>query len=84
MQLTCRDRNRIALQADVLAAAALGIRNIVTMTGDHPGGGDHPEAKPVFDIDSTALLKSLTGLRPAATCRGLNCEVRLSCSWARW
>ena len=63
MQITCRDRNRIALQADVLAAAALGIRNIVTMTGDHPGGGDHPDAKPVFDIDSTALLQSLTGLQ---------------------
>ena len=63
LQITCRDRNRIALQADVLAAAALGIRNIVTMTGDHPGGGDHPDAKPVFDIDSTALLQSLTGLR---------------------
>ena len=63
LQITCRDRNRIALQADVLAAAALGIRNIVTMTGDHPGGGDHPDAKPVFDIDSTALLQSLTGLQ---------------------
>ena len=63
MQITCRDRNRIALQADVLAAAALGIHNIVTMTGDHPGGGDHPDAKPVFDIDSTALLRSLTGLQ---------------------
>ena len=63
LQITCRDRNRIALQADVLAAAALGIRNIVTMTGDHPGGGDHPDAKAVFDIDSTALLQSLTGLK---------------------
>ena len=70
MQLTCRDRNRIALQADVLAAAALGIRNIVTMTGDHPGGGDHPDAKPVFDIDSTALLKSLTGLRAGSDMSG--------------
>lgn len=63
LQITCRDRNRIALQADALAAAALGIRNIVTMTGDHPGGGDHPDAKPVFDIDSTALLQSLTALQ---------------------
>ena len=62
-QMTCRDRNRIALQADTLAAAALGVRNIVTMTGDHPGGGDHPDAKPVFDIDSTALLRALAGLR---------------------
>lgn len=63
LQMTCRDRNRIALQADTLAAAALGARNIVTMTGDHPRGGDHPDAKPVFDIDSTALLRTLAGLR---------------------
>ncbi|MCY3637911.1 MAG: methylenetetrahydrofolate reductase [Chloroflexi bacterium] len=63
LQMTCRDRNRIALQADTLAAAALGVSNIVTMTGDHPGGGDHPDAKPVFDIDSTALLRTLAGLR---------------------
>ncbi|MXY47056.1 MAG: 5,10-methylenetetrahydrofolate reductase [Chloroflexi bacterium] len=63
LQMTCRDRNRIALQADTLAAAALGVLNIVTMTGDHPGGGDHPDAKPVFDIDSTALLRALAGLR---------------------
>ena len=70
MQITCRDRNRIALQADVLAAAALGIRNIVTMTGDHPGGGDHPDAKPVFDIDSTALLQSLTGLQAGSDMSG--------------
>ena len=70
MQITCRDRNRIALQADVLAAALLGIRNIVTMTGDHPGGGDHPDAKPVFDIDSTALLQSLTGLQAGSDMSG--------------
>lgn len=70
LQITCRDRNRIALQADVLAAAVLGIRNIVTMTGDHPGGGDHPEAKPVFDIDSTALLQSLAGLRAGSDMSG--------------
>lgn len=70
LQITCRDRNRIALQADVLAAAALGIRNIVTMTGDHPGGGDHPDAKPVFDIDSTALLRSLTGLQDGSDMSG--------------
>ena len=70
LQITCRDRNRIALQADVLAAAALGIRNIVTMTGDHPAGGDHPDAKPVFDIDSTALLRSLTGLQDGSDMSG--------------
>jgi methylenetetrahydrofolate reductase (NADPH) len=56
MQLTCRDRNRIALQSELLAAAALGIPNILVMTGDHPKFGDHPEAKPVFDLDSIQLL----------------------------
>ena len=52
MQMTCRDRNRIALQSDLLGASALGIRNILVMTGDHPKFGDHPEARPVFDLDS--------------------------------
>ena len=70
LQITCRDRNRIALQADVLAAAALGISNIVTMTGDHPGGGDHPDAKAVFDVNSTALLQSLAGLKGGADMSG--------------
>ena len=71
LQLTCRDRNRIALQADALAAAALGVRNILTMTGDHPGGGgDHPHAKPVFDVDSTALLRTLSGLTRGADMSG--------------
>jgi methylenetetrahydrofolate reductase (NADPH) len=56
MQLTCRDRNRIALQSDLLAASALGIPNILIMTGDHPRFGDHADAKPVFDLDSVQLL----------------------------
>ncbi len=56
MQLTCRDRNRIALQSDLLGASALGIRNVLLMTGDHPRFGDHPEAKPVFDVDSIQLM----------------------------
>ncbi len=56
MQMTCRDRNRIALQSDLLGASALGIRNILVMTGDHPKFGDHPGAKPVFDLDSVQLL----------------------------
>lgn len=55
-QQTCRDRNRLALQSDLLAAAAFGIENILLLTGDAPGGGDHPEAKGVFDIDSTQLI----------------------------
>src|SRR5437764_1111938 len=63
MQMTCRDRNRIALQSDLLGASALGIRNILVMTGDHPKFGDHPEAKPVFDLDSVQLLWTLRHMR---------------------
>jgi methylenetetrahydrofolate reductase (NADH) len=55
MQLTCRDRNRMALQSDLLAAGALGIANVLLLTGDHPCLGDHPEAKPVFDLDGVQL-----------------------------
>ena len=63
MQMTCRDRNRIALESDLLGASALGIRNILVMTGDHPKFGDHPEAKPVFDLDSAQLLWTLRTMR---------------------
>jgi len=63
MQMTCRDRNRIALQSDVLGASALGVRNILVMTGDHPKFGDHPGAKPVFDLDSVQLLWTLRTMR---------------------
>ncbi|MDD5120200.1 MAG: methylenetetrahydrofolate reductase [Candidatus Omnitrophica bacterium] len=56
-QLTCRDRNRLALQSDLLSAAALGLENILITTGDHPIKGDHPQAKPVFDLDSVQLLQ---------------------------
>lgn len=55
MQVTCRDRNRMALQADLLAAGALGIPHVLLLTGDHPRAGDHPEAKPVFDLDGVQL-----------------------------
>ena len=61
-QLTCRDRNRIALQSDALSAAVLGIENILVLTGDHPSRGDHPEAKPVFDLDSVQLIETLRKL----------------------
>jgi 5,10-methylenetetrahydrofolate reductase len=56
-QVACRDRNRIALQADLLAAHALGIRNVLVVTGDHMMLGDHPDAKAVFDLDSVQLLR---------------------------
>ena len=55
LQLTCRDRNRIALQADLMGAAATGVHNLLTLTGDDPKAGDQPETKAVFDIDSTTL-----------------------------
>ncbi|MDR7522282.1 MAG: methylenetetrahydrofolate reductase [Armatimonadota bacterium] len=55
-QVTCRDRNRIALQSDLLSAAALGIENVLCLTGDHVSLGDHPQAKPVFDLDAVTLL----------------------------
>lgn len=55
-QMTCRDRNRIALQSDLLSAAALGIQNVLCLTGDYVSLGDHPDAKPVFDLDSVSLL----------------------------
>jgi 5,10-methylenetetrahydrofolate reductase len=58
-QLTCRDRNRIALQSDLLSAAALGIENVLALTGDHTKMGDHPQAKPVFDLDSVSLLHTM-------------------------
>ncbi|MDE2456178.1 MAG: methylenetetrahydrofolate reductase C-terminal domain-containing protein [Burkholderiales bacterium] len=62
-QVGCRDRNRIAVQGDVLGAAALGVRNVLCLTGDDVSQGDHPEAKPVFDLDSVNLLNILRGMR---------------------
>ena len=63
LQLTCRDRNRIALQSDLLGAAASGIRNLLVLRGDDPSAGDQPDAKPVFDIDPRALLTTARRLR---------------------
>jgi methylenetetrahydrofolate reductase (NADPH) len=61
-QLTCRDRNRLALQSDLLSAWSLGIENVLCITGDHPVLGDHVEAKPVYDLDSVQLLKAASSL----------------------
>ncbi len=61
-QMTCRDRNRLALQSDLLSAYVLGIRNVLILTGDHTVLGDHPQAKPVFDLDSVSLLKVASDL----------------------
>ncbi|MBI2831438.1 MAG: methylenetetrahydrofolate reductase [Chloroflexi bacterium] len=62
MQLTTRDRNRIALQSDMLAAAMLGVENIIVLSGYHPSMGDHVEAKPVYDLDCVALLRAANAL----------------------
>jgi 5,10-methylenetetrahydrofolate reductase len=59
-QVTCRDRNRIALQSDLLSAWVLGIKNVLALTGDLPSLGDHPEARQVFDLDSVTLLQVIT------------------------
>ncbi len=57
LQVTCRDRNRIGIQSDLLGANVIGIKNVLCMTGDHVSAGDHKEAKPVYDIESVQLLK---------------------------
>ncbi len=62
-QMTCRDRNRIALQSDLLSAHILGIENVLCLTGDYVSLGDHPDAKPVFDLDSVLLLKAASDLQ---------------------
>ena len=61
-QMTCRDRNRLGLQSDLLGASILGIKNVLCMTGDHVSAGDHKGAKPVYDVESVQLLKIVDGL----------------------
>jgi len=73
-QVTCRDRNRLALQSDILSAAALGIENLLILTGDHPTLGDHPEAKPVFDLDSVQLLQVVKKLQEGLDMKGNKLE----------
>lgn len=62
MQMTCRDRNRIGIQADLLGGHLLGIRNILCLTGDYPTVGDHKDAKPVYDFDSVQIMQAVQGL----------------------
>ncbi|MCK5361326.1 MAG: methylenetetrahydrofolate reductase, partial [Gammaproteobacteria bacterium] len=70
LQITTRDRNRIALQGDLLGADALGVHNVVFMGGDPPSNGDHPDAKPVFDVYSSAMLKAATSLQAGTDMAG--------------
>jgi 5,10-methylenetetrahydrofolate reductase len=69
-QQTCRDRNRLALQSDLLAAWTLGLENVLVVTGDDPRGGDHPKAKGVFDLDSTQLLEVTSKLNAGTDMNG--------------
>ncbi len=62
-QLTCRDRNRLAMQADILGAYSMGVHNILCLSGDHQQFGDHPQAKGVFDVDSTQLINMVKNMR---------------------
>ncbi|MGB6064303.1 MAG: methylenetetrahydrofolate reductase [Desulfomonilaceae bacterium] len=63
MQMVCRDRNRIAIQSDILGGSALGIKNMLCLSGDHQKFGDHPQAKNVFDIDSIQLIRTVRVMR---------------------
>jgi methylenetetrahydrofolate reductase (NADH) len=67
LQIACRDKNRIALQSELMGAAALGVRNLLLLTGDAPKAGDQPDAKPVFDLDSKALIETARRLRDDGT-----------------
>lgn len=67
LHMTCRDRNRLQLQADLLGAHAMGVRNVLCLTGDHPSLGDHKEAKPVFDLDSITFIELVRKMRDEGT-----------------
>ncbi|MFC1645559.1 methylenetetrahydrofolate reductase [Candidatus Omnitrophota bacterium] len=70
LQVTCRDRNRLALQSDLLSASALGIENTLLLTGDYTTLGDHPDAKPVFDLDSVQLIRAAKTLEAGKDMKG--------------
>jgi len=74
LQMTCRDRNRLALQSDLLSASGLGIENVLCLTGDHPTLGDHAGAKAVFDLDSVQLLGAATSLQQGKDMTGNSLE----------
>jgi methylenetetrahydrofolate reductase (NADPH) len=74
LHLTCRDRNRLALESDLLGAAALGLENILVLSGDYVTLGDHPQAKPVYDADSVQLLQIARGLMEGSDSAGLPLE----------
>lgn len=77
-QITCRDRNRLALQSDLLSAYVLGIRNVLALTGDFTNVGDHPQAKPVFDLDSVQLLWAIKRLEQGYDIAGKKLTVKPS------
>jgi len=70
LQITCRDRNRLALQSDLLSGSVLGIENVLLLTGDHPTLGDHPDAKPVFDLGSVQLIQVAKTLESGKDMKG--------------
>lgn len=79
LQMTCRDRNTLALQADLIGAAGIGVRSVLALTGDGVRHGDHPEARPVFEVESIGLLQIMRRLNQSqsATGRALNASTRL-------
>ena len=76
LQLTCRDRNRLGLQSDLLGAHVLGIRNVLCLTGDSPSAGDHKDAKPVFDLDTVQLMHAVQELNQGRDLAGNTLEGR--------
>jgi 5,10-methylenetetrahydrofolate reductase len=70
VQMTCRDRNKIALQSELLGLPAMGVHSVLLLTGDNPAEGDHPDAKPVFELNGTLLLAAANGLREGALLSG--------------
>src|SRR3989338_4577902 len=74
MQMTCRDKNRIALQSDLLSASVFGISNVLVLIGDPITIGDHPEAKPVFDVDSADFISVIKKMETEVDMAGQKCD----------